>query len=652
MLLNKIVSRIFYYSRKESFRKTKSYLFLLFLFLLITACSERIPQTEVDVERPVEMSSQSSLNSRDHNNPPPVVSPPVSNPPVATSPGSGLDAENTPLDPTTQQQFVNQLTTPLYLLPTTSGGFERYVLRMTEFDQNLGLEDPVTGQALLTALWGYGGTYPGPTIEAWSTAADNSSFPGLPTKVLYLNSLPNEHLLPVDPTLRCGPNAPNCQPEVRTVPHLHGGHTDADSDGHPDAWFSSNFTTVGHKFKASMNGVYTYRNDQESANLWYHDHAMGATRLNVYAGLVGFYIMHDINEERLYTEKLIPDVKFDVPLLIQDKSFNADGSLRYDNGVPVTFDPVTGIGNPSVVPEFYGDMILVNGKIWPKFDIEPRIYRFRVLNGSNSRFFNLRLLAGNRNIPFYIIGSDGGLLDSSIKRVSTVMGPAERLDILVDFSDPALTGQRILMTNDANSPYPGGDPVVAGLTDRVMAFDVTLPLDTTIRGTTMPTQLRTKNIPTLTATPGVTERELLLSEEIDNYGRLLPQLGTSASGPLFWNDAITETPVLGTTEVWKIINNTGDAHPIHQHLVQFRIIERQAFDVASYVPGDPRTLQLIGAPMKPRPEEAGWKDTVIAPPGEAVRIIATYDLLGEYVWHCHILEHEDHEMMRPFTVIN
>ncbi|MDH5258694.1 MAG: multicopper oxidase domain-containing protein, partial [Gammaproteobacteria bacterium] len=128
--------------------------------------------------------------------------------------------------------------------------------------------------------------------------------------------------------------------------------------------------------------------------------------------------------------------------------------------------------------------------------------------------------------------------------------------------------------------------------------------------------------------------------------------GTSAGGSMLWSDPVTEKPVLGTTEVWKIINNTGDAHPVHQHLVQFRILERQAFDTASYVPGEPSTLTLIGAPMLPNPEEAGWKDTVKAAPGEVVRIIANYDLPGEYVWHCHILEHEDHEMMRPFIVVN
>ena len=552
------------------------------------------------------------------------------------------------LDPSTQTQFVNPLPIPAILPPVVIDNYESYVLRMTEFKQDLGIKDPISNETLMTTVWGYGGSYPGPTIHARSTLPGDE---GLPTKILWLNDLPDKHILPVDPTLRCGPNAPNCQPEVRTVPHLHGAHVEADSDGHPDAWFTNDFEVVGHKFKRYMNGVYTYRNDQEAASLWYHDHAMGATRLNVYAGLAGFYIMHDENEDRLYRQHLLPNIKYDIPLLLQDRSFYTDGSLGYELGVPVTFDPISGEGDPSVVPEYYGDMMLANGKIWPKLDVEPRIYRFRVLNGSNSRFMNIRLSAGFEDIPFYIIGSDGGLLDKSVKRVSSLLGPAERIDILVDFSDPKLQGKSIMMTNDANSPYPNGDPVLPGITDRIMMFNVSLPLDNNVRLSTIPTDLRTTNIPELTPTPGVVERELLLSEGMDRFGRLMPQLGTSLGGSMLWSDPVTETPVLGTTEIWKLINNTEDAHPVHQHLVQFRIVERQAYDVASYVPGDPSSLVLIGAPRKPSPEESGWKDTVVASPGEIVRIIANYDLLGEYVWHCHILEHEDHEMMRPFTVI-
>ena len=556
-----------------------------------------------------------------------------------------------PLDPATQPQFVNQLPIIRALEPKVENGFETYTMEMTEFSQDLGLKDPVTGKALMTTVWGVDGSYPGPTIHARSTLSAGNNVSGKPVKVHWVNELPDRHLLPIDPTVRCGENAPSCQPEVRTVVHLHGGHTDADSDGHPDAWFTRENKVVGPKFKASMGGVYTYRNDQEAASLWYHDHAMGITRLNVYAGLAGFYLLHDANEDRLKAQGYLPDEQYDIPLLIQDKSFNQDGSLRYTRGEPVSFDPLTGEPDPSVVPEFYGDTILVNGKVWPKLEVEPRVYRFRILNGSNSRFYNFRLTAGFQDIPFYIIGTDGGLLDHSVRRVSTLLAPAERVEILVDFSDPRLAGQYIIVTNDANSPYPDGDPVTPGLTDRVMAFHVSLPLDISKRQTLIPGSLRMQAIPTLSPTPGISERELLLSEGTDTYGRILPQLGTSAGGAMYWADPITETPLLGTTEVWSIINNTGDTHPIHQHLVQFRIVERQAFDVNSYVPGDPASLRLLGPVKKPAPEEAGWKDTVKAAPGEIVKIIATYDLAGEYVWHCHILEHEDNEMMRPFLVV-
>jgi len=589
-------------------------------------------------------------------------------------------ANQTPLDPQSQPKFVNPLTIPQVLAPdtVTFPGAEYYQLDMTQFDQDLGIVDPVTGQPLLTTVWGYGGSYPGPTIEARSTLAENTINPGAPVKVLWSNQLfaadgvtPLPHLLPLDTTLHCGPDATgaptHCRPLVRTVAHLHGGHTDAESDGHPEAWFSAGFAQGGPSFIPQMNGVYTYRNDQESAPLWYHDHAMGITRLNVYAGLAGFYLLRDDREDRLVQRGFLPSGAYEVPLIIQDRSFYTDGSLAYPDapfidpatGQASSLDPVTGEPVPSVVPEFFGDTILVNGKAWPVMDVEPRQYRLRMLNGSNSRFYNMKFdwtkmkggISRLKQLKFRQVGSDGGLLDEAVKLRALNLAPAERADIVVDFSDDDLLGKTIILSNNAATPFPMGAPVDPATTGQIMAFRVVKPLNTAVPDTRKPRRLRRQAIVPLTPTPGVAERELVLVENMDNLGRLMPLLGTSAAGGLQWSDPTTETPRLGTTEVWSIINATPDAHPVHQHLVQFQILDRQAFDTAAYVPGQPASLSLLGAKIPPNPEEAGWKDTAKANPGEVIRIVANYDLLGEYVWHCHILEHEDHEMMRRFEVI-
>jgi len=585
--------------------------------------------------------------------------PPVNNNPV--------DTVLPLLDPLTQPKFVNPLAIPKVASPDKrkNPGFDYYELAMTQMQQYLGLVDPVTGRPLVTTVWGYGGSYPGPTIEARSTSSENRVNPGSPVQVLWSNELPVTHLLPLDTTLDCATVMPGCRPEVRTVTHLHGGHTDAASDGHPEAWFTPGFTLGGPTFDPTMRGVYNYRNDQEATALWYHDHSMGTTRLNVYAGLAGFYLIRDDNEDHLLNMGYLPQRAYEIPLLIQDRSFYKDGSLYYPNesfkdpvtNQPLSLDPMTGQPVPSVQPEFFGDFILVNGKTWPVLEVEPRKYRFRMLNGSNSRFyameFNLKQMAGAttvyRNLNFFQIGTDGGLLNAAVETKSLLLAPAERADIVMDFSQAV--GETIILTNDARSPFPMGDSVDPLATGQIMAFKVAKPLNFNIPDSKQPQSLRPVNIPHLRPMPGVPGRELILSEGTDQFGRLLPLLGTSEMGPLHWWDPTTETPRINTTEIWSIINTTPDTHPVHQHLVQFQIMDRQRFDTATYVAGRPGTLQLLGSPMPPGPQESGWKDTVRANPGEVVRIIAHYDLLGEYVWHCHILEHEDHQMMRRFEVI-
>jgi spore coat protein A len=432
------------------------------------------------------------------------------------------------------------------------------------------------------------------------------------------------------------------------------------SDGYPEAWFSPRFAEKGPHWSRE---VYDYPNDQEAATLWYHDHAMGITRLNVYAGLAGFYLIRDDNEERLQREGRLPAPAYDIPLVIQDRSFKRDGSLFYESGKgeheqrpesaekapapqqPLPRDPVTRQLSPSIEPEFFGDTILVNGKIWPVLEVEPRQYRFRVLNGSNSRFYRLTLSSGQR---FRQIGSDGGFLNAPVARAALLLSPAERADVILDFADPKLAGQTIILRNDANTPFPNGAAVDPESTGQVMAFRVTRPLSATANSKT-PAALRAP-IAKLPA-PRARVRQLLLAEGQDEYGRIKPMLGTVADGPLGWDAPITETPRSGDVEIWSIANATEDAHPVHLHQVFFQVLDRQKFDAAKFEAGKQSTLRLTGARTAPPAAERGWKDTVIMYPGEVTRLIARFDLPGLYVWHCHILEHEDHEMMRPYRVL-
>ena len=234
------------------------------------------------------------------------------------------------------------------------------------------------------------------------------------------------------------------------VPHVHGGHTPAQFDGTPEQWFTSG----GQQGVDNAGTTFAYPNDQEAATIWYHDHAMGITRLNVYAGLAGFYIVHDTNENALIANHTLPDEKYDIPLAIQDRQFTADGQLYY----PADLEEGTTAQYPSVHPEFFGDVMLVNGQAWPVLDVEPRMYRFRIVDGSQARFYNLQLdeLKGSPHMNFFQVGTDGGLLESPEKLKELLIGPGERADIVIDFSK--LAGKTILMKNNANAPYPSGDP--------------------------------------------------------------------------------------------------------------------------------------------------------------------------------------------------
>jgi spore coat protein A len=495
-------------------------------------------------------------------------------------------------------RFVDRLPIPPIAQPSARFKWATYYeIPMTEITQQLHRDLPPT------RLWAYAGTYPGPTFEARRDER---------IAVNWINNLPQQHIFAVDPTIH---GAEQDKPAVRAVVHLHGANVPPESDGYPEDW-----TTPG------QNAIFLYPDKQRSQTLWYHDHALGITRLNVYAGLAGLYVVRDPAEESLG----LPSGPFEIPLLIQDRAFFPDGSLCY---------PTVGIRpdiHPNWVPEWFANIAVVNGKVWPFFDVEPRRYRFRILNACNARFLHLRLSNGQ---PMTQIAGDGGLLPAPIQVTHLLMAPAERTEVIIDFAGQR--GQQIMLTNDAPAPFPSGGEVAL---PEIMLFRV--GLQTVNDNSRVPMVLNTiDRIPESSASQ---IRDLALVEIDDDTPEQNPL--TVLLNNSRWSDPITENPQLGSTEIWRFINTTDDNHPIHVHLVDFQILDRQPFDVDRY--NADGVVVFTGPAVKPEPGEAAWKDTVRCPPGEVTRIIMQFgDFAGRYVWHCHILEHEDNEMMRPFEVV-
>lgn len=535
------------------------------------------------------------------------------------------------LDPTSLTKYIDPLPNPLAAPLAPSGlrdGVPWYDVSMAQFEQRLHGELPPT------TLWGYNGSFPGPLFEVVS---------GRKIKVTWRNELADAsgallpHLLPVDTTVHgAGPHLP----AVRVVPHLHGGVVEAASDGFPEYWFTADPDAPpnGMGGPAGDSVTYTYHNEQAAATLWYHDHGMGITRLNVYAGLAGPYIVRDESEQALN----LPAGAYEVPLLLQDRTFDVDGRLFYPRGPgdlidPGGAEPLAGLpadfaSDASVVPHFFGDVNLVNGVIWPFLEVEPRKYRLRVLNGSNARFYNLLLDAADAGtLTFHQIGSDGGMLPQRVALDELLLGPAERADVIVDFANLSVGSEVVLRNLAPDGPFgaPGGAaPADPATTGQVMQFRVVPPTGPD----TSEIPDRPGFVPRTPEAQAVVERELTLVSELDEYGR--PKLLLDGAS---WSDPITEDPQSGSTEIWQVTNYTPDAHPIHLHLVQFQILSRES-------------RRLGSIPLQPH--ELGWKDTVVVDRGETVRLIATFDQFeGLYVWHCHILEHEDYEMMRPYVVV-
>lgn len=492
--------------------------------------------------------------------------------------------------------FVDALPIPPVAQPISGvpGGEATYEIPAEEFYHRFHSSLP------LTRVWGYDGIYPGPTIEARK---------GLPVYVTWKNDLrdTNNRFLPLLANHRLAVSTCLHGPdETGTVPmlvtHLHGAKVAPESDGDPDATFAP----------GQQSTLYHYPNNQDAATMWYHDHALGLTRLNVYMGLAGFYLLRDAVEESFN----LPSGENEIPLVFQDRSFNANGSLKF---------------NPTFQDHFFGDFLVVNGKVNPFLDVKRGKYRFRLLNGSNTRTFTLVL--SNPGLPSptaHLIGTDLGLRAAPLPILSITIQPGERADVVMDFGNlPA--GYQYVMFNSAVAPFPGGVNDIR----TVMQFRVTADTGHTAA---LPASLVTIPAP---AAP-VQTRQFQLQKFFDAHcGHDIWQINS-----LFWDD-IVDFPMYGTTEQWEFVNRSGLTHPMHIHLVRFQVINREDFTVdvnGNIIPS--------GSPVSPPASDQGWKDTVQATPNQITRVRAKFEgFAGTFPFHCHILDHEDHEMMRQFTVL-
>ena len=642
-------------------------------------------------------------------------------------------------------------------------GADFYQLTIQQFEQQMHPDLPNP-----TRLWGYMDAttgkpaYLGPIIVAQR---------GKPAVLRVTNKLPAKHILPVDTTLM---GAEPGVPQNRCCVHLHGGLVPWTSDGGPYAWFTPSGivgATDGSSGVSFLNGVqdmpgtadYYYPNNQSARLAWYHDHAMGITRLNAYAGIASGYVITDDVVASLTSgaAPVVPPLAYTIPLVIQDKCFktapdaygragdlwypyvyenSSEGQdARWDLGTPSDGFPEDAGAVPSVscVPEFFADTPVLNGMAYPYLQVEPRRYRFLMLNGSQARFFHLQLYYESIQNPgepdfsrpgpaFIQIGNEGGLLPDPVVLNSPpvqipidcdggvqtdgpfnlLLAPAERADIIIDFSQ-APSNARLILYNDAPAPFPSGDSrndYFTGCPDQTdiggapetdpdcgpnirtlmqfrlvplsgardpMNFDSTYKaLQTGLRAAYVASHVPFGEPDLDPKAAGVIFENKTLNEDFDEFGRLIQRVG--ADKPIYddsyglnFMDPATEVYNNGQTVVWDIYNTTGDTHPMHFHLANVQVIGSADFD-------DSNPSKLTFAPTgpwkAPEPNYRGWKETVRMNPGEVTRVIMKFNLpkvpfpvpgspragmLGghEYVWHCHILEHEEHDMMRPLIIL-
>jgi spore coat protein A, manganese oxidase len=632
--------------------------------------------------------------------------------------------------------FVEKFVTPLLIPPVMprAGTIKQrgkkvdyYEISMRQLQQQI-----LPAGMPMTTVWGYGAVKsadpnglllhnaPSLTIEA---LADR------PVRVKWINDLVDErgkylpHLLPVDPTLHWA-NPPGGNkgrdkrptftetPEPYTGPvpivsHLHGAVGVGDeSDGYPEAWYlpaarniPSSYARRGTWYsffakKAKRNfgavwgngfATFQYPNKNRASTIWYHDHALGMTRLNVYAGPAGFYIVRGgpsgdayVTDSRDASTAVLPgpapaagdpfppnETYYEIPIAIQDRAFNNDGSLFYPDtreffdGYVGDFIPHTDI-SPMWNPEFFGNMIMVNGNTWPFQTVEQRRYRIRFLNGCQSRFLILDF-SQIPGVKVWQIGNEGGFLAAPVDITAMgnqlLMGLAERADMIIDFTDVPM-GRHILANIGPDEPFGGGVPGVdfpvanADSTGQILAFDVVPAVAPD--PTTLPEYLQLPAIAPLPVEKTTRQLGLIEMMSMVHDGPTEAMLGNldEMGMPMhrMWSDPVTENPSVGDTEIWEFFNLTADAHPMHVHEVVFEVVNREGLELDP-VTGEPRhPVVLSGNPRDPEPWESGFKDTVIAYPGEVTRIRAKFDVPGQFVWHCHIVEHEDNEMMRPYRI--
>ncbi len=679
-------------------------------------------------------------------------------------PRAFAQAAQTPLAGSAIPRFVDPLPTldlaggPMKTVIAGAGEIE---LHMREFQANVMPSTfvPATGAYNGTWVWGYIvgpdaptgplGTYLGPVIVATR---------GSPTQLRFVNDLgdtatsnvlawvnsTDQTLHWADP-LGMGMNMDHYAGPIPAVVHIHGGDVPPVLDGGPDAWFTSDGLHHGHAFYSkdgNTNGnyaIYRYPNTQEAAPIWFHDHVLGITRLNVYAGLAGAYPIIDPNLQLptglhpvgLQQGSDTSSVEYLVPLVLQDRMFDVNGQLFFPN---VGINPE----RPFWIPEFVGDTIVVNGKVWPYFNVQSKRYRFLFVNGSNARTYEMFLVNPVTKVmgpPIWQIGTDGGYLDAPVKidpnapkgqLQKLVLMPGERADVIIDFA--GFQGQTLILRNIGRTPFPRGAPPDGSTLGRIVQFRVqtgTVTDNSYNPASGIPLRqpmIRLVNPAAGTLAAGVTAqktRQLTLNEVMGAGGPLEVLVnntkwdgkrgdGTTRSdfkavtvGGV--TEYFSELPSEGETEVWEIVNLTADAHPIHTHLTQFQLINRQSFNLNTYnaayaaafpaglyTPaygppkdyraannprsggkdgGNPDITTYLQGPVKPpAPNEAGWKDTVIMYPGQVTRIAVRFAPIDKaindpnlnypfdpngghgYVWHCHIIDHEDNEMMRPYTV--
>jgi FtsP/CotA-like multicopper oxidase with cupredoxin domain len=712
-----------------------------------------------------------------------------------------------PLPGSAIPQFVDPLPS-LDIIDATAGtgtlGSSQKTLNMTEFQTNVLSTGTVLPGGAYSGTWVWGYLQPGQTSRTSYLGPVILAKRNVPVEMKFVNNLGSASTTNVlaykystDQTLHwadplndeandCAhmamppafgsPCAQNYAGPIPAVVHLHGGEVPPVLDGGPDAWYTSDGSHQGSAYysapgAAANAAIYRYPNSQEAAPIWFHDHTLGATRLNVYAGLAGAYLLTDPPNDPANLPEL-------VPLVIQDRMFDTDGQLFFTadsaGGVLWALNPE----HPYWNPEFVGDAIVVNGKTWPYFAAQPKRYRFLLLNGSNARTYELFLnnqVTGAPGPPLYVIGTDGGYLDAPVKLdpalgQNLVIQPGERYDVIIDFA--GFAGTNLLLRNTGRTPFPKGGPPQGTTLGRIIQIRVGAgpvadsSYDPATGGALRTPMVRLANPATGALAAGVTvqkTRQLTLNEVMGmpvtatdpvtgvltafpggpleilvNNTKWSGERITGVDGDMFTMEQIpgftpvtiggmtnyySELPNEGETEVWEIVNLTADAHPIHLHLVQFQLLNRQNYNVNNYVkaynaafPGggyDPMTgaayppgvyipgfgppldydtgnqralggnpdiallgkngkpVYLQGPVQPPLPQEAGWKDTVIMYPGQVTRIAVRWaptDLpaatpassayypfnpqaLGQgYVWHCHIIDHEDNEMMRPTQV--